>query len=209
LRSDTAVIIPARLASSRLPNKPLIEFGGETVIGRVFDRCLEADVGYVYVATPDLEVAIITQDETGCHCGSDAVARYAEKLQAKYIINVQGDMPFIDPAHIRMVAEKRWESEADIVTATVSLDYVAFYQGKDRTTVHRDRVHQHVGIYAFTAESLKRFAALGPSKYEIESKLELLRATDHGMTVEVVELPYAPLEINTPEDVERIRAITG
>jgi 3-deoxy-manno-octulosonate cytidylyltransferase (CMP-KDO synthetase) len=187
----------------------LTEFGGTTLIERVVERCIKADVGYVHVATPDSLISKNYQDETGCHCGSDAVARFAQGLQAKYILNVQGDMPFIDPAHIRMVAEKRWESGAEIVTATVSLDYVAFYQGKERTTVHRDRVHQHVGIYAFTAESLKRFAALGQSKYEAETKLELLRATDHGMSVEAVELPYAPFEINTPEDVERIRAITG
>jgi 3-deoxy-manno-octulosonate cytidylyltransferase (CMP-KDO synthetase) len=192
------------------------------MIEHVYDRCVEAQIAdLVVIATPDrgLITALVKQYgfdtcellfwfiETSADCatGSDRVAEAAKSIKDKYryIINVQGDMPFINPDHIRLVAERRWQSEADVVTAAAK-SYSTLLSG--RFVWREDRV-EHVGIYAFTAKGLQDFASLPQTEREISSGLELQRAFDHGMTVETVMLPYAPLEVNTPEDVQRLRDV--
>jgi 3-deoxy-manno-octulosonate cytidylyltransferase (CMP-KDO synthetase) len=200
------VIIPARLKSERLPNKPLQKIGDDPLIVHCWRRAMEADIGPVCVAcdSPDIVEAIERRGGnaviTGeARCGTDRVALAARIAdpQERYaqIVNQQGDMPFLNPEHLRIFA-RGIERIAEMGTAYADLKLVTVADGD----FQRQTVRSHIGLYGFTRKGLDRFHALGPTHREENDRLEQLRAVG-VLAIDFVELPYMPMEVNTAEDL--------
>lgn len=233
---DVAIIIPARLASTRLPGKMLLPIGDCTLIEHTYKRALEADVGTIYVATDSEKIAEVISGLGGlyimtsenCAKGSD---RVYEALQAiphkediKYVINIQGDMPFLDPEIIKQVIDKLKNSDLDIVTplAKVGRDIASSPSNVKAVVDSRDRAlyfsrqmipHDaeeywyHVGIYGFRIEALEKFVRLPESYLEKIESLEQLRAIEDGISIGVCYTQSIPVSVDTAEDLEKARDI--
>ena len=227
------VIIPARLASARLPGKPLADIGGMPMVGHVWGRAVAANVGDVVVAAGDAEIvaavrafggtAVLTDPDLPS--GTDRVRAAAEAVdpeRARSVINLQGDMPDVGVEVLRAVAGKLREEGSEVVTAVVKREgplgpeRVKAVMAEDRRALYFSRADvpwgsgmlwQHVGIYGFRRSVLERFCALEPSLLERREKLEQLRALEAGMRIDCVEVAEVPLSVDTPEDLERAREV--
>ncbi|MBO6507343.1 MAG: 3-deoxy-manno-octulosonate cytidylyltransferase [Roseibium sp.] len=234
------VIIPARLAATRLPRKPLADIGGKPMIVRVLDQARNADIGPVTVACDNQYVADAVRDHGGNavmtdpdHAsGSDRIQEAAERVDPDgkfdYILNVQGDVPLIEPEAIRAAFAPLSIAEVSIGTIMTELRDLEFRdnpnfvkavttpngQGHHRalyftraTAPHGDGpLFHHIGIYAYRREALAKFVQMPPSPLEMREKLEQLRALEAGMRIDVSIIDSAPMDVNTPEDLERARA---
>lgn len=231
-------IIPARLAATRLPDKPLLDIAGKTMIQRVWERVCEAScLSEVYVATPDARIrdvvesfggnAIMTADTH--RSGTDRLAEAAGTLDADIIVNIQGDEPLIEPDAIcasvdLLLADPQLPMSSLMCTCPVEeLDNPstvkvvttpqgdALYFSRARIPHHRGQtgqpVMQHVGLYAYRREFLLEFATLAPTPLEQTEALEQLRALEHGYRIRLAAIERAPLSVDTPDDLERVRAL--
>ena len=236
------VIIPARMASTRLPGKPLTDIGGEPMIVRVWRQAMKADVGPVIVAAAEREIADAIEGAGGravlthpdLPSGSDRTFAALELIDTKathdVVVNLQGDLPALDPAYVRAVVDVLASTGADIATLAAEIDDAAdsdnpaivkpvvtwdvtgmrgraLYFTRSRAPFGDGPLFHHVGIYAFRREALERFVQLDPSPLERREKLEQLRALEAGMTVAVARVPDVPLSVDTPEDLQRARAL--
>ncbi len=236
------VVIPARMASTRLPGKPLADIAGTPMIVRVWRQAMLADVGPVLVAAAEREVAEAIEREGGravltapdLPSGSDRVFAAVETVdgQESYdvVVNLQGDLPAIDPNGIRTVVEVLAPTGADIGTLAAEIDNPADHDNPSvvkpvvawDTTAARGRalyftraraphgegpLFHHIGIYAFKRAALSRFVKLAPSPLEKRERLEQLRALEAGMAIAVARVDTIPLSVDTPDDLERARAM--
>ena len=225
------IVIPARMASSRLPGKPLADIGGVPLVGHVWARASLAALGDVIVAAGDGEIADAVRamggqavlTDPGLASGTDrvrAAARMVDPDGARSVINLQGDMPDVSPDILRAVAGALDTPGAEIVTAVVRRDgalgpdRVKAVVAEDGRALYFTRAEapwgegprfQHVGIYGFTRAALDRFCDLPPSPLERRERLEQLRALEAGMRISCVEVDSLPLSVDTPEDLERAR----
>lgn len=238
------VLIPARLASTRLPNKPLADIGGEPMVVRVAQRALKSGASRVVVACDSLEIqaacaahgitAVLTKVDHPS--GSDRLAEACDLLglpDERIVVNVQGDEPLIDPQLITSVADLlknrplagmgtvayAIESVADqsnpnIVKVVLNAKSEALYFSRSLIPFNRDahpnapKPLRHVGIYSYRAGFLRQFPKLPQAPIEISESLEQLRALWHGHTIAVHVSDAAPGPgVDTPEDLERVRAI--
>lgn len=235
------ILIPARMAASRLPGKPLADIGGQSMIVRVLRRALAADIGPVAVAAGDPEVAEAVRaaggravlTEADLPSGSDRIERALDQIDPDgrhdVVINLQGDMPFVDPALLAAClgpladeaacdiatlvapeAEAGDRTNPDVVKAVVALGPAAA-GGRalwfTRSTLYGEGpIWRHVGLYAFRRAALARFNAAPPSPLERREKLEQLRALELGMILWARVVGAAPLSVDTPADLEAARA---
>ncbi len=234
------IVIPARMASTRLPGKPLAEIGGKAMIVQVLMRALEADIGPVIVACAEGEVADVVSSAGGTAIltradhpsGSDRVFEAVEifdpdqKFQS--IINLQGDLPGLDPSVIVAANEALKKNDADIATLVAEIidpneledenavkAVVSIAEGeKIGRAVWFSRLkspwgkgphYHHIGIYAYKRAALQKFIALDPSPLELREKLEQLRALEAGMRIDAACVDTVPLGVDTPQDLERTR----
>lgn len=236
------VIIPARMASLRLPGKPLADIAGRSMILHMLDRGREAGIGPVAIACGDPEIAHAVRAAGGravltdpaLPSGSDRVHAALAELdpdgQHDVVVNLQGDFPTLDPEGLRLVITPLADTRVDIGTLVVPIrddaeantpSFVkaacAFRPGE---TIARalyfsrqpipwgdgPRWH-HVGIYAYRRAALERFVSLPPSPLEQREGLEQLRALEDGMRIACVRMEHGPFGVDTPEDLERARAI--
>jgi 3-deoxy-manno-octulosonate cytidylyltransferase (CMP-KDO synthetase) len=241
--STVVAVIPARYASSRLPGKPLADIGGQTMIERVLRRVAAAKrVDRVIVATDDDrvrraieglgEVVLTAVDHES---GSDRVAEAVGPIDCDIVVNVQGDLPLIDPAMIdSLVAGLLAQPEAGMATVAVpvrnSIEFedpsvvkvVCDLGGRalyfTRAPVPHDRdvpgsvqgVLHHVGIYAYRREVLLQFADLAPTPLERKEKLEQLRALENGIGIAVVACDGAPPPaVDTVADLQAVRELVA
>ena len=236
------VVIPARMASLRLPGKPLALIDGRAMILHMLDRGREADIGPVAVACGDREIAAAVREAGGravltdpaLPSGSDRVHAALAELDPEgkhdVVVNLQGDFPTLDPEGLRLVVTPLADPRVDIGTLVVPVrdeaeantaSYVkavcAFRPGEtiapalyfSRLPVpwgEGPRWH-HVGIYAYRRAALARYVALPPSPLERRENLEQLRALEDGMRIACVRMEHGPFGVDTPEDLERARAI--
>lgn len=215
----TAILIPARLNSSRFPKKMLAELNGYPLVKHVYDRCWNA--GYeTFVLTDSDEIADIlpanrviitsTEHENGT---SRCMEVIDEVLQFDRYINVQGDMPDITPEIIRSV---EWELQrSDVATAYTPMDYNLRSDPNTVKLIHsRGRAHwfcraslqygdHHLGIYGYNREAKAMYNASTKFVEEDIEKLEQLRWIQNGVKLGVVEVEFDGIEINTPEDLEK------
>ena len=243
ISSRTIVLIPARLGSTRLPGKPLAPIAGEPMIVHVWRRAHEAGVGPVVVACAELEIAEAVQAGGGeavltdpdLPSGTDRIFAALRSIDPErrfdQVVNLQGDLPTLDPAAVRQVLEPLIELGTDMATlanatedeherqdpnvvkAVVSFDRSrpslgrALYFTRATSPSGPGPVWHHIGIYAFTREALERFAALPPSPLEQREKLEQLRALENGMSIGVRLVNAVPFGVDTPADLEKARRI--
>ena len=242
-RKEAVVLVPARLRSLRLPDKPLADIHGEPMIVHVWRRATEAAVGPVVVACAEAEIAAAVRAAGGeavltdpdLPSGTDrihaALAAIDPGRRFAEVINLQGDLPTLDPRAVRAVLEPLRALGADIGTLVCATTDPADRDSPsvvkavvsfppDRPTLGRalyftrapapsgeGPLFHHIGIYAFRRTALERFARLPPSPLERRERLEQLRALEAGMTVGVALVDSVPAGVDTPADLERARAL--
>ncbi len=246
------VLIPARMASTRLPRKPLADIAGVPMVVRVAQRAALAGAARVVVAADHADIlhacaafdveAVLTRADHAT--GSDRLAQACEVLHLEgrdVVVNVQGDEPLIDPALVRACAELL-EAREDCVMSTaahaidsmkelddpnvvkVVLDAAgrALYFSRAAIPWWRDARAagapavptpaplRHIGLYAYRAGFLRRYAGLSPSPLEGIESLEQLRVLWHGERIAVHLSASRPGPgVDTPADLERVRALLG
>ncbi len=222
---DVVVIIPARLASTRLPGKPLADLGGVPMVVRVARRAAAAPgVDRVLIASGDAPIlaaafahgveAVETPRELPS--GTHRVAHAAACLRARIVVNVQGDEPFVDPEHIAAVAAAVGPAPVATLVAPLDGDPADPARVKARLDASDHAVDfsrvpgpppwwQHLGLYAFDAATLPRLVSLPETTRERAERLEQLRWLEHRVRIRVVRVRRAGLAVDTPEDLERAR----
>jgi len=220
-----------------LPNKPLAMIAGKPMIQWVYENASKADVGDVIVATCCDEIADVIKGVGGTAVitdpalpsGTDRVFAAVKSLSQKYdkIVNVQGDLPFIDPSAIKKVVDV-FQADSDItslcapitddseiVSASVVKPVLSFinddlakalYFSRSPVPYGAKTYYHHLGLYGYTFNALEKFVSLAPSYLEKSESLEQLRALEAGMTIHMGFVDSAPIAIDTPEDLEKARA---
>ncbi|WP_428423031.1 3-deoxy-manno-octulosonate cytidylyltransferase [Methylibium sp.] len=247
------VLIPARLGSSRLPDKPLADIAGLPMVVRVAHSAMSSGASAVVVAADDARTvdacarhavrALLTRRDHAT--GSDRLAEACELLglaDGEIVVNVQGDEPLIDPALIDACAALlARRPECAMATAAHAIDSVAEFENPNVVKVVCDAQGRaltfsrapipwwrdgyaaglrqarslsdppplrHIGLYAYRAAFLRRYPTLPPSPIETIESLEQLRVLWHGERIAVHVSPLRPGPgIDTPEDLERVRAL--
>ena len=239
--TNTLILIPARMASTRLPDKPMAEINGMPMICQVVNRAREADIGEPIVAT-DSQIIMDAVEKHGAKAvmtredhesGSDRIWEAVEKIdpdgQADTIINLQGDLPAIDPKLIRQSILPLEDSEVDIATLAAEIineseidnpnvvkaigtpisetRLRALYFSR-ATTPHGDGpLYHHIGLYAYRRSALQKFVSLAPGTLEQREKLEQLRALENGMRIDIELVRTIPHGVDTKEDLETARQL--
>ncbi len=243
------ILIPARLASTRLPDKPLADIAGKPMIVHCIERALEADLGPVVVAAGDAAIADAVQaaghravmTDPAHPSGSDRIHEAVSRLDPEghhdVIINVQGDLPTLDPVSIRAsLAPIQQSVEVDIATIAAEISreeeranpnvvkvVAGFPVASDsdfaiaralaftRATAPwgEGPLYHHIGLYAFRRAALTRFVGMPPGILERRERLEQLRALEAGMRIDVALVDTVPLGVDTAEDLDRARRILG
>jgi len=229
------------MAATRLPGKPLAEIGGKPMIEHVIRRAEAAGLGEVVVAT-DSEPILAAVEKAGGRAlmtrtdhasGSDRIHEALNLIdpdgRIRIVVNVQGDLPTLEPADLRAAVALLDDPAVDIGTLAAEI-----VKDEERTNpnvvkvvgspVAADRLHalyftratapygegplyHHIGLYAYRRPALDRFVSLAPSMLEKREKLEQLRALENGMRIDVAVVSSVPLGVDTPEDLETARKL--
>jgi 3-deoxy-manno-octulosonate cytidylyltransferase (CMP-KDO synthetase) len=232
-------IIPARLASTRLPNKPLADIAGKPMVVRVAERALLSGASKVVVAVDDQSIFDACQSH-GLNVmltshqhptGTDRLSEVATRLNLNdndIVVNVQGDEPLIPAELITQVPEADIATAAlaihdpaevtnpNVVKVVTSQSGQALYFSRSPIPFNREpqryqaQHYRHIGMYAYKASFLKEFSKLAPAPIEEAESLEQLRAMWYGYKIQVLITDAAPPPgVDTAEDLERVRAIYG
>ena len=239
---NPVIVIPARLQATRLPGKPLADIHGEPMIVHVWRRAVASSLGPVVVASGDAAIldavtkagghVVRTRNDhsTGSDRVFEAVQTFDPEGNFDPVINVQGDMPTILPATIRLAMQPLWDEAVDIATlvaeilddadrhnanvvkAVVTLGERqrvgrALYFSRAPVPTGDGPLYHHIGIYAFRRDALTRFVELPQSLLEQREGLEQLRALEYGMRIEVSVVDEAPLGVDTPAELDRARQV--
>ncbi|MBT5569787.1 MAG: 3-deoxy-manno-octulosonate cytidylyltransferase [Alphaproteobacteria bacterium] len=239
---NPVVLIPARMASTRLPDKPLADIAGLPMIVQCLRRAEEADVGPVVIACAEAEIAEAVEAAGGravltdpdLPSGSDRIHAALDSFDPEgrhdAVVNLQGDLPTLDPEVVRACVRVLDDPSVDISTAVCAISedsertnpnvvkaVLALSDGArsgralyfSRATVPTgpgDHFH-HIGLYTYRRDALTRFVALPASPLELREKLEQLRALEAGMRIDAALVDTVPLGVDTPADLERARAL--
>ena len=236
---NTVIIIPTRLGAKRFPNKPLEKINNVPMIIHVLNRAKESKVGEVLVATPDNEIFQIVVDNGGKailtkenhQSGSDRVYEaYIKEIKddVELIINLQGDMPNIQPDSISKLVNLMQNNDCDIGTLASCIknknDIINpnvvkvhteqalkddnFLKAKDffrvRKNLNNEKIYHHIGIYAFTNIALTKYVKLDRSRLEIERNLEQMRAMENNLIIKVGLCASLPLGVDTKEALAKV-----
>ncbi|MCG8547286.1 MAG: 3-deoxy-manno-octulosonate cytidylyltransferase [Alphaproteobacteria bacterium] len=242
--SNPIVMIPARLASTRLPNKPLADIAGEAMIVHVWRRAMAAAVGPVVVAAAEQAIvdaveeaggqAVLTDPDhpSGSDRLHEAVATLDPAGVHDAVVNIQGDLPAIEPEAIRAALTPLSDTAVDIATIAAEITREterndpnvvkaviglapgesigrALYFTRATAPAGDGPLYHHIGLYAYRRKALERFVALPPGVLERRERLEQLRALEAGMRIDVALVDTVPLPVDTPADLERARALLG
>ena len=230
-----AILIPARYGAQRLPGKPLQDLCGAPLIVRVCERAALVDgIDHLCVATDDERIAsvvtragfraVMTPRE--CRNGTERIAAAAEQVRADGYLNVQGDEPLVDPGAIAAVGDllrhgaemataarplaSHETTDPGVVKVVLGENGRALYFSRSLIPFARNPGEvaplAHLGIYGYSAASLRRFASLPETALERAESLEQLRALYFGQRIDVAVGPWHSLAVDTPDDLERARA---
>ena len=239
--NKTVIIIPSRLDALRFPNKPLALINKKEMILHVYEAAKKANSGEVYVATPDQKIIDVVTNNGGKavftslnhKTGTDRIYEVFKALQKNepnIIVNLQGDMPNIDPQAITDLISYMNKNQCDIGTLASSfssekeladennvkvvvnrkIDNNNFSEATDffrSSTKTFENFYHHVGIYAFTNKALIRYVSLERSKLELERKLEQLRALENNMSIHVGYINSSPLSVDTKNDLIEVKKL--
>ena len=236
-------VIPARYASSRFPGKPLIDIQGKSMIQRVYEQAkLSRKLNRLVVATDDQRIsdhvlgfggeAVITKENHPS--GTDRCFEAFQKSGGnyKYIINIQGDEPFIDPSQIDLLASILKDGTTELATLMIPVDsqevlfdtgevkivlndkmealyfsrmVIPYIKGVDQKDWHKHHNYfRHVGMYAYRSDILEKITTLMPSALEKAESLEQLRWLENGYRIKCAVTTHDSHCIDTPEDVGKV-----
>ena len=238
--SNTVIIIPSRLKAERLPNKPLKLIRNKEMILHVYDLAVKSKVGEVLLVTPDNEIAELIKKnggnsfiskgnhETGTDRVFEAFKNYFSN-NPRFIINLQGDMPNLDPKEIISLSNYLNKGLCDVVTLAASiknddeiedknvvkvftkvdLEKSNFSEALDFqrniTSKQNNFIYHHIGIYGFTNKALIKYVNLKRSKLELERNLEQMRVLDNNIKIHVGLANSLPLSVDTEKDLQEIK----
>ena len=230
-------VIPARLASTRLPRKMLREIGGKPLIGVVYEAVRSSPLlADVVVATDSEEILQVcrqhgwnAQMTSAAHrSGTERVHEVSGCVAADVYLNVQGDEPLTRPEHISTLLDVMKNPTVGVGTVMTPASDVdirnpnavkvvtdssgrALYFSRATIPFDRDgtrpRYFKHLGLYAYRKAALDRFVALPESSLEKSERLEQLRFLEHGISIFVGETPYDTVGVDTEEDLRRVSEI--
>lgn len=235
----SAIAIPTRMSSKRFPGKALALLGGKAVIERVYGQCKKSELAEkIVILTDSLEIQefsenmgaqVIMTSET-CNSGTERIIEAFGEINADFVVNVQGDEPFIDPKLIDAIIQAHQDGHSDLVTAGRKIESAQALINPNVVKILRDdsgdaiyfsrsplpymrgepnpekwlekfAYWQHIGIYGYSAKALARYSSLPESPLEKCEMLEQLRYIAAGYKFEVIETEYASIGIDTPEDL--------
>ena len=239
--SGSLIIIPARMSATRLPNKPLADIAGEPMIVHVWRRAIESGIGEVLVAADTIEIikavekvcgqAILTRSDhmSGSDRIYEALMQFDPYSKYDIIVNIQGDLPTIDPSSVAASILPLEDAKVDISTicALITRDeertnpnvvkligshitdtrLKALYFTRATAPWGEGALYHHIGLYAYRRHVLETFVSLPPSPLELREKLEQLRALEAGIRIDAMIVNTVPLGVDTPEDLVRARQI--
>ena len=236
-------IIPARYASTRFPGKPLVDLGGKPMIQRTYERVMAVQGWHrVVIATDDLQIKAVAESfgaeiimtHADHVSGTDRCAEVLSKIgeDIDYVVNIQGDEPFIEPEQLREVAAG-FASEAPILTLIkkiqdsetlfntntpkvicdeeghalyFSRQTIPFLRGVEPSDwLNKHTFFKHIGLYAYRADILPGLSALKPTSLELAESLEQLRWIQNGIRIKAIETQFETIGIDSPEDLEKIQ----
>lgn len=230
-------VIPARLASTRLPRKVLRELNGQPLLAWVVEaarRCPE--VGRVLVAADSDEVAALCAAR-GWEClmtlpdlpsGSDRLFAVSREIDADIYVNIQADEPLLQPPHLEALLRpfanpavavstlkvrcpEESITDPNVVKVVTAPDGRALYFSRAAIPFNRDgqstTYWKHLGLYAYRKQALERFAAFPPGRLEQTERLEQLRLLENGIPIHVAESPLDTIGVDTEEDLSRVAAL--
>ena len=230
-------IIPARLASTRLPRKMLRSIAGQPLIGLVYSAVRASELlADVIIATDSDEIMDVCRQNNWNarmtsaehRSGTDRVHEVAQSVTADVYVNVQGDEPLTRPEHMSSLLQLMQDDSAQVGTlktpaAAIDKDnpgavkVVTDASGRalyfSRATIPHDRdsagcrYYKHLGFYAYRKTALDRFVQLGESSLERTERLEQLRFLENGIPIHVAETPFDTIGVDTEEDLRRVEAI--
>jgi 3-deoxy-manno-octulosonate cytidylyltransferase (CMP-KDO synthetase) len=231
-------IIPVRYGSTRLPGKPLLQIDGRSMIMRVYLQAKKAKLlEDVIVATDDQRIynevrshggKVVMTSSTHIN-GTERCAEAAEGIKSDYIINIQGDEPFINPKQIDKLAAsldgsvelatliKRIKgshliNNPSIVKVVKNRRNEAMYFSRSPIPFQKESTqpyYKHIGIYAYRKDILNEIVSLAPSPLELAESLEQLRWLENGYHIQVTETDHESQSIDTPEDLELLNLPTS
>ena len=235
MKNDTLIVIPIRMASLRLPGKPLLEINGKAMVAHVWEKAILSKCGDVIVACCDKEARdylkkknipyVMTKKKlnSGTDRVYDAASALLKKKSYKYIINLQGDVPNISPKLIKKLAsiirqkfvpmatlvskikDPKFINDKNLVKAAItkhSKFNKALYFSRSPIPYGSKEFFEHIGIYAYKVNTLKRFVSLKVGQLEKIESLEQLRALENGIDIIVGKVNKAPYSIDTPDDLK-------
>ena len=234
---NTAIIIPARLAATRLPNKPLADIESIPMIIRVAQQARLSNAGDVFIACCGNEIANIAEHygfraiktDPALPSGTDRVYAALQTLSSqKYdlIINLQGDLPLIDPQIIVATKNLLTQPYVEIATAACEIKEInkindpnivktiltnnnqALYFTRTIALSGLGKPYEHIGIYGYKFKALEKFVQATQTDLEKREKLEQLRALEHNIKINVTIVDSAPISVDTYNDLERVRLLT-
>ncbi len=236
-----AIAIPARMGSSRFPGKPLALLGKKAVIERVFESCKKSELAQKIVVLTDSPQIREFSEKIGADCimtsekcasGTERIVEAIDEIGAEFVVNVQGDEPFIPSKLIDEIISAHLDSRAELVTAAVKIsdaqtllnpNAVKVLRDSDGRAIYFSRTAlphirgesdmqkwlerydywKHVGIYGYSTKAVAIYSKLGPCPLEKAEMLEQLRFVNAGMRFDIVETDYAAIGIDTPADLEQ------
>lgn len=227
-------VIPARLASTRLPRKVLRELNGQPLLAWVVDAALQCpQVGNVVVAADSNEVAALCASR-GWNCimtapelpsGSDRLFAVSRQVDAEIYVNIQADEPLLQPAHIEALLRpfpdpgvavttlkvrcpEESINDPNVVKVVTSPNGRALYFSRSTIPFNRDgrptTYWKHLGLYAYRKKALEKFASLPPGQLEQIERLEQLRLLENGIDIYVGDSPHDTVGVDTEEDLQRV-----
>jgi len=232
-------IIPARYGSSRFPGKPLADILGKSMIQRVYEQCKKASsLSKLIVATDDERIynhvlsfgGKVIMTSNSLPSGTDRCNEVIQSLKEKYdvAINIQGDQPYINTEQIDQIANlfssenvsiatlaKKIEDESTLTDinspkAIFNSNGIAVNFCRKITNPTQEKTYfKHIGIYGYLTKTLAEICELPPSASEIKERLEQLRWLDNKYLIKVGITPYEGVSVDTPEDIEKIKAQMG
>lgn len=236
-------VIPARYASTRFPGKPLVEIAGKSMLQRVYEQVSKATkIDKVVVATDDKRIfdhvkffgGEVLMTLASHQSGTDRCAEVANLYEAfQYVVNIQGDEPFIDPSQINQLAERLLKkADTEIATLAKRIDKVAdlfdpnvvkvvfdkhqkalyfsrstipfLRQAPEDNWLKVGKFYKHIGLYGFKREVLLNISNLEQSHYEKLEALEQLRWLEEGYNIAIEITEIETLGIDSPEDLKKI-----
>ena len=224
-------IIPARLNSTRLAEKPLIDINGKSMIQRVYEQVQKCkDINDIIIATDNIKIYKHVESFGGhvmmtrnTHLsGTERCNEVTERLKKEYdiIINIQGDEPLIDPNHITQIITSFSQGSEEIITLAKKItskeaqntntvkvnfnsDMIAtnFYRSANKDTSF---LYKHIGVYGFKQDTLDKICLLDTTENELKHKLEQLRWLDNNYKIKVVVTEQDSISIDTQEDLDNL-----